>query len=225
MNNQMLFGVAGLAAGLLAGLTLTRVGEKLSAWKCKKKNREFKEDPRFVSLWATLLCALVNAIGWGACMYVGWQVPVPAVLACIVLSLGIELILMDLRLRLIPNEILLWMLIVGVPMELMVNGLASIVPCILTTMIVFGVMSTLGQFMGYHKIGAGDAKLAMVMSMTLGFRAMLIGLFGMSLLLLAFCIVGMMMKKLTLKSYLPLGPFMVPGYWLGMLVLLSSAVI
>lgn len=224
MNNQLLFGVIALAAGLLAGLTLTRVGEKLSAWKCKKKNREFKEDPRFVSLWATALCAVVNALGWGACFYVGWQVPVPAFLACLVFSLGIELILIDLRLRLIPNEILLWMLIVGVPMELLVNGLPSIVPCILTTMIVFGVMSTLGQFMGFYKIGAGDAKLAMVMSMTLGVTPVIVGLFGMAVALLIFCVVGLLLKKITLKSYLPLGPFMVPGYWLGLIVLLSSAV-
>ena len=127
MNNQILFSVVALAVGLLAGLTLTRVGEKLSAWKCKKKNREFKEDPRFTSLWATALCAVVNALGWGACFYVGWQVPVPAFLACLVFSLGIELILMDLRLRLIPNEILLWMLIKGdhSPEKMYVNRLAA----------------------------------------------------------------------------------------------------
>lgn len=225
MNYQILFSVIALAAGLLAGLTLTRVGEKISAWKCEKKGREFKEDPRFTSLWATVLCAVVNGIGWGACFYAGWQVPVPAFLACLIFSLGIELILIDLRLRLIPNEILLWMLIVGVPMEVLINGLPSIVPCILTTMVVFGVMSTLGQFMGFYKIGAGDAKLAMVMTMTLGYPAILTSLFGMAVALLAFCVVGLLLKKITLKSYLPLGPFMVPGYWVGLIVLLNSVAV
>lgn len=47
----------------------------------------------------------------------------------------------------------------------------------------------------------------------------------MAAALLVFCIVGLLLKKITLKSYLPLGPLMVPGYWVGLIVLLNSAVI
>ena len=222
MNNLMMFSLVAAAAGLAAGLLLPMLSEKLSAWKCGKKGREFAADPRFTSALTMLACSLVNGLGWGLCWDFGSAAAAPAVLAALIWSLGVVLIVVDLRLRLIPNEVLLWMLILGVPMEVMLRGFGSLFGCVFASMMVFCLFATLGKAMGLYKIGAGDVKLAMVMTMTLGYPTVLTGMLGMAGSLLVFTLGGLLLRKLTLKTMLPLGPFIVPGYWVGLVVLLRT---
>ena len=216
--------IIAVAVGIVSGLFLPYFGQRLSVYKCKQKNREMKEDPRFTGWQALLPCAVANGAGCGLCWYFGSQVPVAAILAAIIWALGIILIIVDLRLRLIPNEVLLWMLIFGVVMQVIVNGFGALFGCIFASAMVFGLFGMLGNFMGFYKIGAGDCKLAMVMTMSLGYPLVLTSLFGFSGSMLLFCLIGLLLKKITLKSYLPLGPFMVPGFWVGLVILLNNAV-
>ena len=211
--------------GLVVGLYLPMLCEKLADYKWKKKNRELNPDDRFTGTVAKILCAAANAAGWGLCWYFGSKVAVPAVLAALIWSLGIVLIVVDLRLRIIPNEVLLGMLIIGVVMEVWVNGFESLVSCVFASVIVFNQFAILGKVMGLYKIGAGDVKLAMVMTMSLGYPTILTTLLGFSVSLLLFCVGGLLLKKITLKSFLPLGPFLVPGFWVGLIVLLRNAVV
>ena len=218
----MIFSLIAGVIGLLAGLLLPMLSEKLSAWKCRKKSREFLPNPKFTALWAKLACGVGNGVGWGLCWYFGSAAVVPTVLAALIWSLGIMLIVVDLRLRLIPNEVLLWMLILGIPMQIMLKGVNGLLGGVFLSMVVFCLCATLGRFMGFYKIGAGDVKLAMVMAITLGNPAVLTALLGMSGSLLVVLLVGLLLKKMTLKSMLPLGPFIVPGYWVGLVVLLNA---
>ena len=218
----MIFSLIAGVFGLVAGLLLPMLSEKLSAWKCRKKSREFLPNPKFTALWAKLACGVGNGVGWGLCWYFGSAAMVPAMLAALIWSLGIMLIVVDLRLRLIPNEVLLWMLIVGIPMQIMLKGVDGLLGGIFMSMVVFCLCATLGRFMGFYKIGAGDVKLAMVMAITLGNPAVLTALLGMSGSLLVVLLVGLLLKKMTLKTMLPLGPFIVPGYWVGLVVLLNA---
>lgn len=223
MDQQIMMSLIAALPGLILGLFLPLLGQKLSAYKCRKKNRELVPDPRFTNWMSKLPCALASGIGWGICWYFGSHIPVPAVLAALIWSLGIILILVDLRLRLIPNEALLGMLILGVVMQVWVRGFETLIPCIIATIVVFGLFATLGQFMGLYKIGAGDVKLAMVMTMSLGFPTVMASLVGFAGSLLIYCVVGLLLRKISLKSYLPLGPFMIPGFWVGLAVLLHTA--
>ncbi|MBQ7129856.1 MAG: prepilin peptidase [Oscillospiraceae bacterium] len=225
MNLQIVTSLVAALLGAAVGLFLPLGAQKLALYKCKKKNRELVEDSRFTGWLAKVPCALANGIGWGLCWYFGAQVAVPAVLAAVIWSLGVILILVDLRLRLIPNEVLLWMLIVGVIMQVWVRGFGALFGCVFASMIVFCLFATLGNFMGLYKIGAGDVKLAMVITMSLGYPTILTTLLGFSVSLLLFCVIGLLLKKITLKSYLPLGPFLVPGFWVGLIVLLNTAVV
>ena len=222
MDNLIIFSLIAGVIGLIAGLLLPMLSEKLSAWKCQKKNREFLPNPKFTGLGAKLACGVGNGVGWGLCWYFGSAAMVPAMLAALIWSLGIMLIVVDLRLRLIPNEVLLWMLIVGIPMQIMLKGVGGLLGGIIMSMVVFCMFATLGQFMGLCKIGAGDVKLSMVMAITLGNPAVLTALLGMSGSLLVVLLVGLLLKKMTLKSMVPLGPFIVPGYWVGLVVLLNA---
>lgn len=218
----MIFSLIAGVIGLLAGLLLPMLSEKLSGWKCQKKNREFLPNAKFTSAWAKLACGAANSVGWGLCWYFGSAAAVPTVLAALIWSLGIMLIVVDLRLRLIPNEVLLWMLILGIPMQIMLKGVGGLLGGVFLSLVVFCLCATLGQFMGFYKIGAGDVKLAMVMAITLGNPAVLTALLGMSGSLLVVMLVGILLKKMTLKSMVPLGPFIVPGYWVGLVVLLNA---
>lgn len=218
---QLIWSLIAAALGLAAGLLLPAFSQRLCEYKCKKKNRDLVPDVRFNNWMCLIPCALANGLGWGLCWYFGSAAPIPAILAMLIWSLGVVLIVVDLRLRLIPNEVLLWMLILGVIMQVVLRGFAVMIPNIMISMLVFGLFGMLGNFMGFYKIGAGDAKLAIVMTMSLGYPVILTTLLGFTVSLLVFCLIGLLLRKITLKSYLPLGPFMVPGFWLGLVILLN----
>ena len=216
---QLIWSLIAAALGLAAGLLLPAFSQRLCEYKCKKKNRDLVPDVRFNNWMCLIPCALANGLGWGLCWYFGSAAPIHAILAMLIWSLGVVLIVVDLRLRLIPNEVLLWMLILGVIMQVVLRGFAVMIPNIMISMRVFGLFGMLGNFMGFYKIGAGDAKLAIVMTMSLGYPVILTTLLGFTVSLLVFCLIGLLLRKITLKSYLPLGPFMVPGFWLGLVIL------
>lgn len=223
MNEMVMHGLIAGALGLLFGFSLPYFSQKLAEYKWRRKNRVLEADSRFTGLTAMLLCALANGLGWGLCWYFGAATPIPAVLAALIWSLGAVLVVVDLRLRLIPNEVLAVMLLLGIPMEVMLRGLDSLIPCIFAAIVVFVIYGSLGNFMGLYKIGAGDVKLSMVMALTLGFPVLMYSMLAMALSLLAFCGVGLLLRKITLKSMLPFGPFLVPGYWVGLVVHLAIA--
>jgi Flp pilus assembly protein protease CpaA len=65
--------------------------------------------------------------------------------------------------------------------------------------------------MGSASIGAGDVKLAGAMALVLGFPQIMYGLIGMSGLLVIWIGPGLLLKKITLKSSIAFGPFMMGG--------------
>lgn len=223
MDMQLVASLIAAVLGIVAGLFLPAFAQRLSEYKCKKKNRELVPDQRFTNWMAMVPCALCNGLGWGLCWYFGSHAVIPTILAGLIWALGMVLILVDLRLRLIPNEVLLWMLILGVIMQVLLRGFGALFSCVFASVIVFGLFAMLGNFMGFYKIGAGDAKLAIVMTMSLGYPVILTTLLGFCGSLLLFCLVGLLLRKMTLKTYIPLGPFMVPGFWLGLVILLNTA--
>lgn len=206
------------AAGAVVGLLLPAAADRLTKWKLKKKGRTPEPDARFTGLAACLLCALANAVGWGLCWYLG--TPLTAALSMALWSCGAVLILVDLRVRLIPNEMLLAMMVMGLILQGQTAGLDGVVPAIFSAVVIFCIYMGLGNFMGLYKIGAGDVKLSFVMAVALGYPCIMWAMLAMACSMLLFCGVGIALRKMTLKSMLPFGPFLIPGFWVGLILFL-----
>lgn len=206
------------AAGAAVGLLLPAGADRMTKWKLKKKGRTPEPDARFTGWAACLLCALASAMGWGLCRYLG--TPFTAALTMALWSCGVVLILIDLRVRLIPNEMLLAMAVMGLILQGWTAGLDGVVTAFFAALVLFCIYMGLGNFMGLYKIGAGDVKLSVVMALTLGYPCIMWAMLAMAVSMFLFCGVGIALRKMTLKSMLPFGPFLVPGFWVGLLLFL-----
>lgn len=72
-------------------------------------------------------------------------------------------------------------------------------------------------FFGVNAIGVGDAKLGAVIGCVLGWPGILLVLVASQLIALLFILPMLLTRRLSLKSKLPLGPFLALGYTLTLL--------
>ena len=82
----------------------------------------------------------------------------------------------------------------------------------------------LGKMLGSGQIGAGDVKLCAVMGFMFGYPNVIGAMLVTSATLLISCFIGMKGNKMTMKSTLPMGPFLVLGMLAGILSVLSTMV-
>lgn len=212
----IVFAVLGAAAGAL----LPQAAERMAAWKMEKKGKTLESAPAYTAQLTRALCIAANALGWGLCAYFGSIAA--ALLSAALWSCGVVLILLDLRLRIIPNELLLAMLVLGLPLQVLQQGFGGLPRAVFSMLVIMMVYMSLGNFMGLYKIGAGDVKLSAVMALVLGYPYIMWAMLAMALSMLLFCGVGIALRKMTLKSMLPFGPFLVPGFWVGLVLLLAA---
>jgi len=212
-----LYAAAGLAGGAV-GFFVPPLCDRLAGYKLRKKGRELEADPRFTGAAARTLCLLANGTGWALCAIRGEGAA--ACLAGLIWSLGLAMMVIDLRLRILPNELLAAALAAGAALQVLTGGLSGLSHGVFASLLIFAGLMALGNFMGLYKIGAGDVKLAVVMAMTLGYPMVAAGMGAMAVSMLVFCGAGLLLKKITLKSMIPFGPFLVPGLWVGLFLIL-----
>lgn len=134
---------------------------------------------------------------------------------------GAVLILVDLRIRILPNEGVLLLAAAGGALQGYLRGPGGLLAAVFAMALVMSGFLALGGVMGLWKIGAGDVKLAGVMGLTLGYPQVMHGLAVMALSFFLFCGVGLLLKKITLKSMVAFGPFLICGLLGGLLSLVS----
>lgn len=207
------------AAGLVLGGFTPAAAWQICRLKLARKQKGFPPDRRLSSLPVTLLCMLGAGGGFGAMAYLTSQLPV-FLLGGMIWLIGIVLTLVDLRIRIIPNEAVALLVMTGGILQWYLHGFTGLFLAILAMLLVTAGFLTLGGIMGLWKIGAGDVKLAGVMGVTLGNPQVTAGLLIMALSLLLFCSVGLLLKKITLTSMVAFGPFLVCGLLGGLLFLM-----
>ena len=202
----MIFG----AAGILAGWFIPIAAQKLTEYKYQKKDKTLADDPRYTSIWAKLLCLILNGAFWAAAGAFSTGT-LQAVLLSVILSDALVITLIDIRTHMIANESVLILVVAGLLLRVCVSGLISLIPAIISMLAVMVVFTTLGSFLGSGTIGAGDVKLVGAIGIILSWPYIIYGLVAMSALMLIWCSVGLIAKKMTLKSMLAFGPFIMGG--------------
>lgn len=85
--------------------------------------------------------------------------------------------------------------------------------------IIITVISILVYAIFKGKIGAGDIKLAIVISLYLSMIEFIYSLMISLFLMLFYAIIMILLKKVTLKTKIPLSPFMMPGVFVTLICL------
>ena len=198
------------AAGMLSGWFIPIAAQKVTEYKYLKKGKTLEADPRYTSILVKLLCLLVNGFFWAAAGAFS-AAALQAVLLSVILTDAVVITLIDIRTHMIPNETVLVLVAAGLLLRVTAFGVISLIPAIISMMTVMVVFTTLGSFLGSGTIGAGDVKLIGAIGIILSWPYIMYGLIGMSALMLVWCSAGLLAKKMTLKSMLAFGPFIMGG--------------
>lgn len=196
--------------GMLAGWFIPTIAEKTAKYKYSKQEKELNPDSRYISFLLKLGCLLLTGISWAALGYFLANPFHAALLAVIILD-AIVIAIVDLRIHIIPNETVFVMAVIGIIFQITFFGFAAFELTLISAVGVMIVFIILASILGLRAIGAGDVKLVGAMGLLLGWPYIFYGLFGMSIIVLIWSVVGLITKKLKLNSMLPFGPFMMAG--------------
>ena len=130
--------------------------------------------------------------------------------------------LIDFRARIIPNELVMLLSVVGVIYTLVTKGLqglgAALVGPVILFVLFMAIINGFQTFVGKQFVmGAGDLKLMMAASVATGsLTGLQISLLGMAGSMVAYILIGLGMKKITLYSLYPMACFIMLGMLLGL---------
>lgn len=210
----MLFSVA----GLIIGYKIPEISIKIIEYKKGKTNINYETVNQIPSIMNYFLC-IFNAAAWAlGSIYI--ENTLIAVLISIQISLGIIIAFIDIKIRIIPNELVLTMFVLGIIFQTINYGLQGIIGSIGCMIFIMIVFTAVAGFMGFGKVGAGDVKLAGAIGFSLGYPLVVVAMLTMALVLLAYILAGLALKKIKLTTMLPLAPFLSVGYIFSLLTLI-----
>jgi leader peptidase (prepilin peptidase)/N-methyltransferase len=164
--------------------------------------------------WRTPVVVVTGALTLGA-LTLRFADPVPAVIFGAYAAVLVLLLATDLDQRLLPNELTL----PAIPIALVLDiaGLNPLVPldqlpiAIAVALIVPGVLFAVSIPFGAGAIGQGDLKLLVSVGLMAGGYRMFTGVVYGALLAGLVIVVLLVARRITLKTFIPFGPFLIIG--------------
>lgn len=128
--------------------------------------------------------------------------------------------LVDNRIRIIPNEMVIVLFVLGLILRFISGGLNQIfvgLICVVGTILIFALSYVVSKMFskGMIPVGAGDLKLLMAMAMIVSYPGIMYAVFGIAVSMLLYIFIGAILKKITFYSYLPMAGFIYLGILIG----------
>ena len=207
--------------GLVTGYKIPDISNRIIEYKKRKKAFETNDSKELSNILKLLIC-LFNFAAWTA---VGLYTDniFAALLIGIQITLGLIIAVIDIKIRIIPNELVLTLIILGITFQTMIDfGLNNILGAIISMVAVMIIFTVVAGFMGFGKVGAGDVKLAGAIALALGYPLIITAVGIMAIVLLTYILIGLALKKIYLSTMLPLAPFLSAGYILALLTIVLN---
>lgn len=217
MNSYIaiILGIFGIGLGLL----IPDINNQIIIFKNKKRTIATINGSFSTRFWG--FTVILNGLLW---TYTGirFQTIFIAILVSAIFTVAILISVVDLQIRLIPNELVLLLFCLSIPFQVLFFGWIALFSAFICMVVVGLVFSFVGRVVGLEQVGAGDVKLAAVMGLVLGYPNITIGLIGMSAGLLIFCSIGLAVKRLKLHSLFPFAPFIMLGTTSALIYLIEN---
>ena len=210
-----------LLAGMALGLEVPDIAQRIVLYKCRKKNSVTAKDSRYTTALLKLGLFILNGSAWCLSGLLAEHFGA-AILISFLFTTAILIAIIDLRIRIVPNELLLVMVAAGIAFQAVQFGHMAILTSILCMIAMIIFFTVVAGIVGFDKVGAGDVKLAGAMGLALGYPNIITALIIMSAVFFIYTFTGLMLKKLTLKSMLPFAPFMMTGMVFAMAYMFYS---
>jgi leader peptidase (prepilin peptidase)/N-methyltransferase len=202
------FPVLALVLGMASGEALAAY----AGWIVRCRRGGFMNEPL---MQGSTPASLVNGLGW----LLAWLISPTAAEAAelgLMVSAAVVLTLIDVRIRVIPNELAAALLCLSVALSWLDNGLAAFpgrLAGFLTALALFLLAMLIA---GPGKVGGGDVKLAAAVGFAAGFPDVLMAVLVMALAACLTGVVGAALKKMGRKTPMPFAGFITAGLALTM---------
>ncbi|MDF2884750.1 MAG: Type leader peptidase family, partial [Clostridiaceae bacterium] len=184
--------------GLLIGYLIPDISLKIMEYKKGKENIKKSEGFLFSKLCKICFC-LFNGVIWASTGLHINSVFV-ALLISIQITLAFIIAFIDINIRIIPNELVLTIIILGIIFQTINYGLYGIIGSIMSMIFIMIVFTAIAGFMGFGKVGAGDVKLAGAIGLALGYPLIITAMGTMAIVLLVCILAGLALKKIQLST-------------------------
>jgi len=212
-----LYGIIFSLIGIVLGYKIIDISYKII--KYKKGSDDIEKNNGFLdSMLFRILITVFNGAAWAVSTFKTDNLLVSLVVGFLI-SLGIIMAYIDIKIRIIPNELVLTMIVVGILFQTINFGPKALIGAFVSMIAMMFVFTAVAGFVGFGKVGAGDVKLAGAMGIALGYPLIIIAIGTMSVVLLIFILAGMILKKIYLSTMLPMAPFMIIGFIMGLMYL------
>lgn len=194
--------------------------KQLIDYKEKKNKRKF-ENIRYEAEWKyQLFSAIAGCIVSYVVLqsYELWKA-VFIIIFCLLACIGT---VVDNKVRIIANELVIFMFALGIIFRAMDAGLDGLINSFLTvigvfTFFVFSFFILKLIFRSLVPPGAGDLKLMMVMGILLGYPNIIDGIFVSMIIMCVYIFAGLSASLLTIKSSIPMAGFIMVGIVVGLI--------
>ena len=164
--------------------------------------------------WRTPVVVVIGMLVMGV-LTLRFPDPVPALIFGAYSAVLVLLLATDLDQRLLPNEFTL----PAIPIVLVIDiaGLNPLVPvsdlpiALAVALIIPGILLLVSIPFGAGAIGLGDIKLLVSVGLLAGAYRLFIGVLYGALLAGAVIILLLVLRRITLKTFIPFGPFLIIG--------------
>ncbi len=201
------------ALALALGLALGPALAAYARWivRCRKSETESNFAP-----WAMMAACTVNGLGWLLAVLVS-KGPVDMISLMLMVSAGVVLTLIDVSIRIIPNELAGALLALSAAMVLLDQGLAGL-PGKIVGFLVALTMLLVAMLIARGKVGGGDVKLGAAVGFAAGFPNVLMAILLMALLSAMTGGVSIRMKRMGKNTPMPFAGFLMAGLVLTLML-------
>ncbi len=206
MDQPLLIGLAGLA-GLGWGFAADRLAARWPA----------HEDGSIRAIdWRTPIVVVAGGLGFAATVARYGDVPLDLAIVGVYVVALVALFATDLDQRLLPDVVTLPLmaaaaLLLALGASPLVAGFEASVFAVVAAVAIPGAMLILAIPFGAGAIGQGDLKLLAGFGLLAGAERLIYGLVAGTLAAGVVIVVLILARRITLRSYVPYGPFLIAG--------------
>ncbi|MGB5823664.1 MAG: A24 family peptidase [Proteocatella sp.] len=210
-------------SGFVIGWFVPKMYQKIIEFKCSQKSsRKIPEFHRGRTY--KLIFGVLNMIFYIAMIALTGDV-ILAISASIIITLAIIITVVDIKIRLIPNELVLILLAFGMIYRLILAGIPGTGASVAGALIMIMLFGISGKIAGFNKVGAGDIKLAFAIGIVCASTNIVPALAVMAGTMAFVSVGGMLIGKLKRTDMIPFAGFMMAGMVAGIVSSLNISTI
>lgn len=200
-------GIIFLILWAISILLIPKISFVIIKYKCFKENIEI---PDFFSNKSYIFLGLILAFILYSIYYLDIELYL-SFLAISLAEISIIVALIDLKINIIPNELLIVMFLIGFVNKITISGIGGLKNAFIGAflMSLFFIISIV--FFGTSKLGAGDVKLGIVAGFISSIQYLPTMLFMMALSIFTVCSIGLASRKLKRTDMIPFAGFIIFG--------------